>query len=74
MVRIAQKLETSQKHLGARILVQVHDDLLLEVPQDSMKGAVHLVRHEMEQALRLSVPLRVDIKTGKNWADLKTFQ
>ena len=55
---------------GARILLQVHDELLLEVPAREIASVTELVRRAMEQVRRLAVPLVVDQKTGKNWLEV----
>ncbi|MDR3338345.1 MAG: DNA polymerase I [Treponema sp.] len=53
----------------ARLLLQVHDELILECPKTEAKEASHLVREVMENAVKLSVPLRVSVETGKRWGD-----
>jgi DNA polymerase-1 len=59
--------------LPARMLLQVHDDLLFEVAPGDLKEAAAQVRREMEHALELEVPLEVSVKTGKNWADMEAL-
>jgi DNA polymerase-1 len=54
----------------ARLLLQVHDELILEVPEDAAAEAAELVRQEMESAVTLKVPLRVSVETAKRWGDL----
>jgi len=51
----------------ARILLQVHDELILECPKDTADKTAELVKTEMEQAVNLSVPLRVSVETGSRW-------
>jgi DNA polymerase-1 len=51
----------------ARLLLQVHDELILECPKDSAAATAKLVKAEMEQALKLSVPLRVSVETAARW-------
>jgi len=51
----------------ARILLQVHDELILECPKDIAAKTAELVKTEMEQAVKLSVPLRVSVETGGRW-------
>ncbi len=58
-----------KEKLKTRMLLQVHDELLFEVPEDEKDMAEKLVREEMEKAVKLSVPLKVDIGIGKNWAE-----
>ncbi|MEX2139144.1 MAG: DNA polymerase I [Pirellulales bacterium] len=53
----------------ARMLLQIHDELVFEVPPDELDEVTELVVEEMAQAEELSVPLAVDVKTGKNWAE-----
>ncbi|MDR3172826.1 MAG: DNA polymerase I, partial [Treponema sp.] len=53
----------------ARLLLQVHDELILECPAAGAKAAAKLVREEMEKAVTLKVPLRVSVETGKRWGD-----
>ena len=68
MIRLAARLaETGSR---ARPLLQVHDELLLEVPRSEVEALVPLVRETMEGALPLSVPLTVDIKVGDDWESM----
>jgi DNA polymerase I len=53
--------------LPARLIMQVHDELVLEVREDANGPVEALVRREMEAAGALRVPLKVDIGTGSNW-------
>ena len=68
MVRVDGDLRTSG--LGGRMLLQVHDELVLEVPKDEVDATVRLVRAAMEEAYPLSVPLRVDIAVGERWSEV----
>ena len=65
MIRVAARLRG--EGFQARLLLQVHDELLLEVPRDEVDRLVPLVRETMEGALALDVPLTVDVKTGDDW-------
>ena len=67
MVRIAQRLE--KEHLSTRMLLQVHDELLFDVPKPELEVVTPLIREEMQQAYKLSVPLIVEIGTGNNWLE-----
>ena len=67
MVRIAQHLE--REHLSTRMLLQVHDELLFDVPKAELEVVTPLIREEMQQAYKLSVPLIVEIGTGNNWLE-----
>ena len=59
-----------KKGWAARMLLQVHDDLLFEVPRDELATVAEPLRKAMESALALDVPVVVDLKTGPNWADM----
>jgi DNA polymerase I len=61
--------ELGRRGLRARMLLQVHDELLFEVPEDEVALLEPLVREKMEGAARLSVPLSVDVSVGPNWAE-----
>ena len=65
MVRIPQAL--ANKNLSARMLLQVHDELLFDVPQTEIDHTAPVVKDVMEGAVRLSVPLTVDTGVGDNW-------
>ena len=69
MIRIDHALRKGQH--AAKMLLQVHDELVFEVPPDEMNTIQALVKQEMEHAAQLSVPLVVDIGTGANWLDTK---
>jgi DNA polymerase-1 len=71
MVRLHSTI-TEQK-LPAHILLQVHDELLLEVEDDALGAVGDAVRREMEGVAALRVPLRVDLKVGPNWAELAPY-
>ncbi|PTA69648.1 DNA polymerase I [Deinococcus arcticus] len=65
------QLDRELQGTGARLLLQVHDELLLEAPQDRAEEVAALVRQVMEGAAQLSVPLAVEVGTGPNWYDTK---
>jgi len=69
MVQIHEKLRV--KELKARMILQIHDELLFELPQGELKEVALLAREGMEQVLKLAVPVKVDIKKGKNWLDME---
>ena len=66
MVRVCCRLKKEQ--LRSRLLLQVHDELVLETSADEVKKVKQLVKQEMEAAVSLSVKLVVDVKDGVNWA------
>ena len=57
--------------LSSEILIQVHDELLLEIKNDEKDEVVKILQSEMENAYKLSVPLSVDLNTGENWYEAK---
>lgn len=58
-------------HLQSRVLLQVHDELVLEIAETEEEITANLVREAMEKAVSLAVKLTVDVKLGKNWAQTK---
>jgi len=70
MIRIHQALR--EEGLAARLLLQVHDELVLEAPPSELERVTALVRGHMEGAAELRVPLVVDIGVGQNWLDAKS--
>jgi DNA polymerase-1 len=68
MIRISRALR--EQSMRSRLLLQVHDELIFEVPDDELDQARRLVRREMEQAFELSVPLRVSLDVGPTWGDI----
>jgi DNA polymerase-1 len=54
-----------------RMILTVHDELLFEVPEERAAAVAGIVRHEMERAAELQVPLTVDVGIGPNWRDAK---
>jgi DNA polymerase-1 len=69
MIRIRDGL--LDERLRARMLLQVHDELVVEVPVEELVAVTALVKREMEGAATLSVPLLVDTGTGLNWLETK---
>ena len=70
MVSIHERLRAEGR--GARLVLQVHDELLLEVPETEVSKVRELVREEMVGAYRLDPPLAVDIGVGDDWAEAKS--
>ncbi|MBI3597104.1 MAG: DNA polymerase I [Nitrospirae bacterium] len=65
MIRIAKRLKTEGRR--SRMLLQIHDELIFEVPEKESEAIKGLVRNEMEGVMPLAVPLKVDIGIGTNW-------
>ncbi len=69
MVQLHRRL--GESGLPARLLLQVHDELVLEAAPEALEAVLHLTRDTMEQAVALSVPLVVETGVGANWKDAK---
>ena len=69
MIRLDKTLE--EKGLKTRMLLQVHDELLFEVPSEELEEVKEIVRQQMEGVVELKVPLKVNLAVGKNWAEAK---
>ncbi|MDD5255302.1 MAG: DNA polymerase I [Candidatus Omnitrophica bacterium] len=59
------------KKLESRMVLQVHDELVFDAPEKEISGLLGLVRERMENVLPLEVPVKVDIKKGKNWLKME---
>jgi DNA polymerase-1 len=68
MIRVADRL--ASEDFAGRLLLSVHDELLLEVPRDEVDRLIPVLRETMEGALPLDVPLTVDIKVGNDWESM----
>jgi len=51
------------------MLLQVHDELVFEVPENELEELTEIVREKMENAMKLKIPVKVDVGTGKNWLE-----
>lgn len=69
MVAVARRLE--KEGLQARLLLQVHDELIIEAPQEEAAQVSALLKEEMEGAFPLSVRLTADVSQGENWYEAK---
>jgi DNA polymerase-1 len=67
MVRVFDRI--SGEGMKSRLIMQVHDELVFEVPEEEKQAMEKLVRREMERAVSLRVPLKVDINFGRNWSE-----
>jgi len=63
--------EINKRQLKSRMLLQVHDELVFEVPQEELGETRQLVPDLMSTALQIRVPLKVDTKTGNNWGEME---
>ena len=71
LAMLAVERELQDGGYKSRMLLQVHDELVLEVVNSEIEAVTKLVRREMEGAAQMRVPLKVDIKLGKTWAEAK---
>ena len=62
--------ELGRRRMSSRLILQIHDELLLEVPEVEAESARALVKGVMEGALKLDVPLVADAHLGRNWAEV----
>jgi DNA polymerase-1 len=69
MIKIDRQIR--EKGLKSRMILQIHDELVFEAPEDEVRPLADLVCHEMNTALDLSVPLKVDLAAGPNWLDVE---
>jgi DNA polymerase-1 len=69
MINISRMLPEAAP--GSGMVLQVHDELIIEAPEAEVEAAAVVVRREMEEAAALRVPLVVDIGTGPNWLAAK---
>src|SRR5215207_4890643 len=72
MIRVHARLR--KEGMASRMLVQVHDELVLEVPEVELVEAAGLVVREMKHAVELSVPLEVEVKIGRSWGELRKLE
>lgn len=69
MIKVNDRIK--KEGLKARLILQVHDELIVEAPQEESEIAAKLLQEEMENAVRLDVPLTADAAIGKTWYDAK---
>lgn len=67
MIRIQNRLE--ELHLSTKMIMQVHDELVFEVPEEEIQKTLPMIQKEMETVMELTIPLKVSISSGKNWAE-----
>lgn len=65
MLQVAERM--AAEGLKAKMLLQVHDELVFECPDEEVEALKRLVRSAMEGAMKLAVPLKVDVKVGADW-------
>ena len=71
MVRIDRAITGAQ--LDAVMMLQIHDELIFEVPKGQLDALAGIVKHEMVHAIELTVPVEVTLKSGRNWYEVETL-
>jgi DNA polymerase-1 len=74
MINIYRAMEAAPSKWGSRPVLQVHDELVFETPRKETAAFAKWVRHEMESAVKLKIPLVVDVKVGDNWQDMEKLK
>ena len=69
MIRVDAALK--QAGLQAKLILQVHDELIVECPREETAQAAEILEREMQQVVQLKVPLLVEAKQGASWYDAK---
>jgi len=69
MIKIQDEIK--QKNIKAKMIIQIHDELVFNVPDRELKGFAALVKDNMENVLKLDVPIRVSMKKGLNWLEME---
>ncbi|HQP10901.1 MAG TPA: DNA polymerase I, partial [Candidatus Omnitrophota bacterium] len=69
MIHIQREIE--DRKLEARMISTVHDELVFEAPESETNDVIKMVRRQMEYVAELKVPIKVSVKVGKNWLDMK---
>jgi DNA polymerase-1 len=68
MVHIQDRIE--EFGLSTKMIMQVHDELVFEVPEEELQKAISMIQNEMENVMDLSVPLKISVHSGRNWAEV----
>ncbi len=74
MIRLNEKL-SDKRHIKSKMLLQIHDELIFEVPKNNQKEMIKIIKEEMTSVIKsdyhsFSIPLTVDINIGDNWGML----
>ena len=69
MIKVYNRLK--KENMRARLILQVHDELIVEAPKDEQDRAGMILREEMENAVHLAVDMKVDLGAGESWYDAK---
>ncbi|HAS73306.1 MAG TPA: hypothetical protein DCS67_04090, partial [Clostridiales bacterium UBA8960] len=69
MIKVYNNLK--ENGLKSKLILQVHDELIINVPKDELDIVKDILKKSMEEAYALSVPLKIDMNTGVSWYDAK---
>ncbi|MDR4022950.1 MAG: DNA polymerase, partial [Eubacteriales bacterium] len=69
MINVHRKIK--EMNLKSRLILQVHDELLIEAPENEVETVKEMLKNEMENAAGLNVPMDVDVHSGKSWFEAK---
>ena len=69
MIKVVERMK--KEKVKSKLLLQIHDELIFEVPKEEMETMISLVKEEMENVLELKVPLQASISCGKTWYEAK---
>jgi len=72
MVKISKQIEDGS--LESRMILQIHDELVFDLPAGELKVLTRLVKEEMEQVKQLDVPIKIDMKKGDNWLEMEAVE
>jgi len=71
MINISEQIKTNA--LEAKMILQIHDELVFDLPTDELNVLCRLVKDKMENVVKFDVPIKVDIKKGPNWLEMTGF-
>ncbi|RKY32957.1 MAG: DNA polymerase I [Candidatus Omnitrophota bacterium] len=74
MTMVGISKEIKKKNLRSKMILQVHDELVFDVPEQERDNFISLARERMENVLELKVPIKVDMKMGKNWLEMEVVK
>jgi DNA polymerase-1 len=69
MIRVDQELR--ERGLRSRMILQIHDELIFECPAEEVEAVRELAARVMPASIELKVPLKVDLKQGRNWGEME---
>ena len=72
MIKIFNQINT--RSLKAKMILQIHDELVFDLPVSELNVLTGIVKDEMENVMQLDVPIRIDMKMGQNWLDMEIIK